>query len=40
MVLANTPQSHPDLPEQNKAVFQGMTGGVLDDRVHTWEKIQ
>jgi type VI secretion system secreted protein VgrG len=40
MVVANTPQAHPDLPEQSKAVFQEPTGGVLDDRVHTWEKAQ
>jgi type VI secretion system secreted protein VgrG len=40
LVLANAPQGHPDLPEQSKAIFQEMTGGVLDDRVHTWEKAQ
>jgi type VI secretion system secreted protein VgrG len=40
LVLANTPQSHPEVLEQSKATFQEMTGGVLDDRVHTWEKNQ
>ncbi|HEX5271691.1 MAG TPA: type VI secretion system tip protein TssI/VgrG [Gemmataceae bacterium] len=40
LVLANTPPGHPDLPEQAKATFQEMAGGVLDDRVTVWEKAQ
>src|SRR5262249_9650456 len=40
LVLANTPPGHPDLPEQPKAVFQEMSGGVLDDPGTVWEKAQ
>ena len=41
MVLANTPQSHPDVPEQNKVIFEGTLGGTRDDlRIITWGKTQ
>jgi type VI secretion system secreted protein VgrG len=41
MVLANTPQSHPDLPEMNKLIYEEIAGGVRDEmRVHRWEKVQ
>lgn len=40
LVLANTPASHPDLPIQSKAIFEPFTGGVVEDRVHSWHKVQ
>lgn len=41
MVLANTPQSHPDMPAMNKLIYEEITGGVRDEmRVHRWEKVQ
>jgi type VI secretion system secreted protein VgrG len=43
MVLANTPQSHPDVPGPSKLIYEGMEEGQAhwkEDRVHTWEKTQ
>jgi type VI secretion system secreted protein VgrG len=41
MVLANTPQSHADIPDGSQIVFQGTEGGTLDqDRIYEWEKVQ
>ena len=41
MVLANTPQSHPDMPEMNKLIYEEIAGGVRDEmRIHRWEKVQ
>ncbi len=41
LVLANTPQSHPDFPEIPQLVFQEAAGGLREeDRIHTWEKQQ
>jgi len=41
LVVANTPQSHPDMPIDNKLIYEDMTGGVRDeDRVYDWEKTQ
>ena len=41
MVLANTPQSHSDVPYLAKIIFEGIEGGKWDeDRVHEWEKLQ
>lgn len=41
MVLANTPQSHKDLPGINKLVFETAAGGVRSaDRILSWEKTQ
>jgi type VI secretion system secreted protein VgrG len=40
MVVANTPQSHPDLPE-NKVIYEEAKGGIREEmRIHTWEKTQ
>jgi type VI secretion system secreted protein VgrG len=41
MVLANTPQSHPDVPEQSRVIFEEVQGGQRPDmRVSGWEKVQ
>lgn len=41
MVVANTPQSHPDMPQASKLIFDAETGGNRpEDRVYTWEKSQ
>ncbi len=41
MVVANTPQSHPDLPEGNKVLYEKVAGGGRDeDRINSWEKAQ
>jgi len=41
MVVANTPQSHPDLPGASKLIYEEVRGGVRDeDRVYGWEKVQ
>jgi type VI secretion system secreted protein VgrG len=41
MVVANTPQGHPDMPEHSSIIFEGVHGGPRDeDRIHAWEKIQ
>ena len=41
MVVANTSQSHPDMPIDSKPIYDGMAGGLRDeDRVHDWEKTQ
>ncbi len=43
MVLANTPQSHPEIAElpENTLIYEGMEGGGRDEeRVSAWEKIQ
>jgi type VI secretion system secreted protein VgrG len=41
MVLANTPQSHSDVPIQNKAIYDEILGGNRDDmRVTSWGKLQ
>src|SRR6266542_3431536 len=41
MVLANTPQSHPDLPEQSKIIYEDVEGDRLnEDRIYDWEKVQ
>jgi len=42
MVLANSPQSHSDVPEANKLKFEALDAGHLreDDRIYTWEKSQ
>lgn len=40
MVLANTPQSHPDLPEA-RVIYEELSGHLHEeDRVHSWEKVQ
>jgi len=41
MVVANTPQSHPDLPHGSTITYEEVEGGIRDDeRIHAWEKIQ
>lgn len=41
MVLANTPNGHPDVPVTKKAIYDELEGGVRDDlRVTKWEKMQ
>ena len=41
MVVANTPQSHPDLPGKSTLIFEDVAGGTREeDRVLDWEKIQ
>ncbi|MBI4523606.1 MAG: type VI secretion system tip protein VgrG [Deltaproteobacteria bacterium] len=41
MVVANTPQSHPDLPVASKIIFEEVEEGQRDeDRIFGWEKVQ
>jgi type VI secretion system secreted protein VgrG len=41
MVVANTPQSHPAVPEPSAILFDEIDGGYRDDaRIHSWEKTQ
>jgi type VI secretion system secreted protein VgrG len=41
MVLANTPQSHPEMPEQSQLIFEETYGGGRpEDRVLAWHKSQ
>jgi type VI secretion system secreted protein VgrG len=41
MVVANTPQSHADLPQGSTIIYEDVQGGVRDeDRIHDWQKSQ
>jgi type VI secretion system secreted protein VgrG len=41
MVVADTPQSHADVPGPTKVIFETLEGGTRqEDRVHAWEKTQ
>ena len=41
LVVANTPQSHPDMPIDSKLIYEEIAGGVRDeDRIYDWEKTQ
>jgi type VI secretion system secreted protein VgrG len=41
LVVANTPASHPDLPDASKITYEGVEGGIRDDaRIHEWQKVQ
>ena len=41
MVVANTPQSHPDLPSQSKIIYEEVQDGNREeDRIYDWEKVQ
>src|SRR5262249_39729152 len=41
MVIADTPQGHPDLPEGSQILFEELQGGTRnEDRIHLWEKVQ
>jgi type VI secretion system secreted protein VgrG len=41
LVVANTPQSHPDLSQGAKLIYDELTGGKRpEDRIFSWEKVQ
>jgi type VI secretion system secreted protein VgrG len=41
MVVANTPGSHPDVPEDSKLIYETIEGGNREEsRIHYWEKAQ
>jgi type VI secretion system secreted protein VgrG len=41
LVVANTPQSHKDVPDASKLIFEQAEGGNRpEDRVHAWRKTQ
>jgi type VI secretion system secreted protein VgrG len=41
LVLANTPQGHPEVPGPTELIYDEMTGGKRDEgRVWAWEKVQ
>lgn len=41
MVVADTPQSHPDLPPSSALIYEEVEGGTRDeDRISGWEKVQ
>jgi len=41
MVVANTTQSHQDLPAKSKIIYEDVKGGTRDDdRIYDWEKGQ
>jgi type VI secretion system secreted protein VgrG len=41
MVLANTPGSHPDMPEGSKFIFERHLGGTrTEERIDQWQKVQ
>ena len=41
MVVANTPQSHPDVPGPTQIIYEDVSGGFRDeDRIYDWEKVQ
>ncbi|HYE65342.1 MAG TPA: type VI secretion system tip protein TssI/VgrG, partial [Pyrinomonadaceae bacterium] len=41
MVVANVGITHPDMPEQNKFIFEELEEGKRDElRIHSWEKSQ
>jgi type VI secretion system secreted protein VgrG len=41
LVLGNTPQSHPDIPEAGHLVYGESAGGLQEeDRIQSWEKSQ
>jgi type VI secretion system secreted protein VgrG len=41
MVVADTPQSHPDVPGPATLIYETIEGGTrTEDRVHHWEKSQ
>jgi len=41
MVVANTAQSHADLPGKSKITYEDVAGGTRDeDRIYDWEKAQ
>ncbi|MBZ5592585.1 MAG: type VI secretion system tip protein VgrG [Acidobacteriia bacterium] len=41
MVVADSPQSHPDLPEGSRIIYDEINGGTREEeRIHRWEKQQ
>ncbi|HEY1376844.1 MAG TPA: type VI secretion system tip protein TssI/VgrG, partial [Gemmataceae bacterium] len=41
MIVANSPDSHPDVPETSTVIYEGVEGGTRDeDRVRVWAKTQ
>jgi len=41
MVLADTPQSHPEIPDPSKLIYDDIEGGTRDgERILRWEKSQ
>ncbi len=41
MVVANTPQSHPDMPEMSEIIFEEVEGGMRkEERIYDWQKVQ
>jgi type VI secretion system secreted protein VgrG len=41
MVVANTSQSHPDMPQMSQLIYEEITGGMREEmRVNKWEKVQ
>lgn len=41
MVLANSPQKHPDLAGGGRIRYEEMSGGTREDeRIHSWQKVQ
>lgn len=42
LVVANSPQSHADMPGKNKVIFESLDANYLrkEDRIHEWEKSQ
>jgi len=41
MVIANTPQSHPDLPTDPKLIYEVVEGGTREEeRIYQWDKTQ
>lgn len=41
MVVANTPASHPDMPEMSLVIFDDLEGGHRDEmRIYEWQRVQ
>ena len=41
MVVADSPQSHPDLPEGSRIIYEELAGGTREEeRIYRWEKQQ
>src|SRR5260370_11577070 len=41
MVVGNTPESHADMPEMSRVIFEDVGGGQRDEmRILEWEKVQ
>lgn len=41
MVVANTPQSHSDVPDGSKLIYESVAGGNRpEDRIYDWHKLQ